>query len=129
MKFLKVLAVAALLVPTAASAQTTQLTVAQLHAQLSQLTPEQMRTLERDIGKSLGGMTRDQLSAVWSSFSKEDHAQIKQALRQQTIHNSRIAATNFSLGWGGALFGLLLLNRTNSALPLPTAPTSTTRTN
>lgn len=129
MKVLKVLAVAALLAPTVASAQTTQLTVAQLHAQLSQLTPEQMRTLERDIGKSLGGMTRDQLSAVFSTFSKEDHAQIKQALRQQTIHSSRIVATNFSLGWGGALFGLLLLNRTNSALPLPTAPTSTISTN
>ena len=129
MKFLKVLAVAALLVPTVASAQTTQLTVAQLHAQLSQLTPEQMRTLERDIGKSLGGMTWDQLSAFYSTLSKEDHAQIKQALRQETIRSSQIRATNFTFGWGGALFGLLLLNRTNSALPLPTAPTSTTRTN
>lgn len=130
MKLLKILAVATLLMPTVASAQTAQLTVPQLQAQLNRLTPQQLATLEQDIGTSLSGMSVRQFATVLNSLSAEDRAQLSQALQsQRSLVNSRIVATNFTLPLGGSLLGLLVLNRNNNALPLPAAPTSTTRTN
>lgn len=130
MTFLKGLVVAALLVPTVAFAQTAQLTVPQLAALLAQLTPQQLTKLEQDIGTSLDGLTTEQLAATFNSLSEEEKAQLNQAVRsQRRLITSRVVATNFTFPVGGALIGLLALNRTNNALPLPVAPTSTTRTN